>query len=383
MDILKLIRANFADGTLSEFTTPIIPQFNPQEELVISIDQSTTSMGITIMNRYGVAKELIKIRRQSKETSDQFLMGIKSYVAGLVKHANVIAYSLEEVVGYGKDKFKSQKVTASTHTKMREVYSSIQCVSSNGEPVNMRSQAELISINNAEWKRVIIPARYKKMYKDIKAASVEYASSKYPIIGAMGDDVADSFCMAEFLVKTQFGYDNLYPIKSRINKNNDVVILAMPWKGINADNTDYMAFANPDGSLSDLQLAFYRFYKAEAIKYFIKLLQDSEYSNQYIEHDKDILLEMVGRSVVQKKQMYIDEYLNHAKFFNLKDDTDVIQFTFNDTLSLEDNFRCFTGDRSKVFYTIIDDLNLCQIIPQFQLTLKTNESAIVFGMAVG
>lgn len=378
---MKLLRANFQTFNIDEYKNPIRIDLG-KEPLLMVIDQNSSS-GITIGDRNGNIIEFMAFVKERGESTESFLMNVEVFTRTLVSQMNLLSFALEDAVGYGKGRFGSQKVTFQIFGRYKEIYRKLKSIDSEGNEVYAPANSNLEILNNNSWKSEVIPKEIRKYYPDDKVAAQKFASSIYPILDFLPQDVSDSFCMYLYLLRTKYGTSNLKATKSSINNNHSLVMLAFPWEGINHTNADYMEYKGPNGERTPEQDLFYKYYKEHAIRYFLSTLQDKDYTDDFIAYDADKLKSLLSDAMVYKSVMRFDEYTSHAALFDLSKPDELIQFKYNNKLTLEENFRCFTGRDKSIYYTIIDRSNdYCSIIAQFQLQMQQHQKILVVGTAI-
>lgn len=380
-----MLRANFATNGIDTFTNPIQIDFGT-EPLLMCIDQNS-STGITIGDRAGNVREFIALVRDRNESVENYLITVEHFIRALTSKMNLYVYSLEDAVGYGNNgkfnRFNSQKVTFNIFGKYKEIYQKVTCIDANGNEVYASSNSKLEIINNNSWKAEIVPKQYRQHYKDDKVAVHKFASNIFYILESMPQDVSDAFCMYLFLLKTKYGTSNLKGTKSSVDNSHSLTMLAFPWSGIDPSNKDYMEYSDGSGKPTEAQELFYKFYKEHAIRSFLSTLQNKEHMDDFIRHDYDKLQGMLANSIIYKSPFMMDEYLEHAALFDVSEEKEIIQFEYNKRLTLEENFRCFTGRDKNIYYTIINRGNeYCSIIAQFQLHLEGSQKILVVGTAI-
>lgn len=377
---MKVGRLNFSTKKLEQIDTPLV--LNTDEQLIVTIDQSSRGTGVTIGSSKTGPKEILYFIRQSKETTGEYLKEMERWLLITLKNIRLLEFAPE--MWFTSGYHESDKVMKQVFGVMENIYKTGDCLDNNGNITKIKKQQPVFNpIPNKTWKHAIVPPDFFKHYPEDTDAYVAYASKIFPPLLLAGADCCASFLMYIFLVKTKYGNMKLRPSKTNMEPNHTLVLTAIPLEPINGSHP--LRFALNNGTLNDPDIKtnedLASKYNEGYAKRFLSILKNFQYTDDYIGPVKEKIDTVIGAHLMSLPKPKLQEKIEIYNTITIdQDNFNLREIEMVDNMTIEEMFRSFTGRSKDIYFMVVEpSLHYNYLISQYRLQMYKRYKILVIG----
>lgn len=377
---MKVGRLNFSTKKLEQIDTPLV--LNTDEQLIVTVDQSSRGTGVTIGSSKTGPKEVLYFNRQSRETTGEYLKEMEKWLLVTMKSIRLLEFAPE--MWFSSGYHESDKVMKQVFGVMENIYKTGDCLDNDGNPTKIKKQQPVFNpIPNKTWKHAIVPSEHFKFYPEDTDAYVAYATKIFPPLLTAGADCCASFLMYIFLIKTKYGNMKLKPSKTNIEPNHSLVLSAIPLEPING--THPLKYALSKGTLNDPEIKttddLFSKYSEGYAKRFLSILKNFPYTDDYIGPVKETVDTTIGVYLQTLPKIKLQEKIEIYSSLSIdRNNLNLREIEMVDNMTLEKMFRSFTGRSKDIYFMVVEpSLHYNYLISQYRLQMYKHQKILVIG----